>query len=286
MEPITRDPEPGAREDDDIDRPARTRTVPPLAPCVDTPHAGDVTPRAHGPLRWVYAGLLFSLMLVALALALAPMARGTTYKWVDEKGEVHYSDKIPPDAVDKARVELNKQGMPIRKLDPAPSPEQRRAVQAEAEKKRDNTKTNETAERRDRALLQSYTDESEIDLARTRALATIETQVTSAQAYSTQLKRRRTEVDAQKAALGAKPVPPALERESENIDSELARQDALLASKQQEIVSVNTKYDADKQRWRELRSVADANAAAAAGVAPNPAAPGTPATAKPKAIAQ
>ena len=43
-------------------------------------------------------------MLVALAIALVPRAaRAATYKWVDEKGVVHYTDKIPPEAVNKAQ---------------------------------------------------------------------------------------------------------------------------------------------------------------------------------------
>jgi hypothetical protein len=156
--------------------------------------------------------------------------------------------------------------VPVRKVDPAPSLEQRRAVQAEQERVKENSKEREATERRDRALLQSYTSEGEIDLARSRALATIDSQVQSSQAYLTQLTRRRTELDGKKAGLGDKPVPAALERELESIDSELAKHEAFVTAKKQEIVTVSARYDADKQRWRELRAIADANAAAAAGV--------------------
>ena len=88
-------------------------------------------------------------------------------------------------------------------------------------------------DRRDRALVQSYTSEDEIDLARNRALATIDTQVTSAQAYSQQLNKRRQELDARRKTFGDK-VPPAIEHELESIGSELAKQDALIAEKKRE----------------------------------------------------
>ena len=248
--------------------PARAdRVLPPLAPRVVPPDIIDKHPQvSKGSLRWLYGGLLFSLMLVALALALAPLARATTYKWVDDHGVVHYTDKMPPEAIDKGRVELNKQGIPVKKVDPAPSIEQRRAVQAEAERLKETSKEREATERRDRALLQSYTSESEIDLARSRALATIDSQLQSSQAYLAQLTRRRAELDSKKTALGDKPSPPALERELESIQSELAKHEAFVSEKKQEVANVTARYDSDKQRWRELRAIADANAAAAAGV--------------------
>ena len=42
-------------------------------------------------------------LLVALAMtSIAGVALGDTYKWVDDKGVVHYTDKMPPDQVNKA----------------------------------------------------------------------------------------------------------------------------------------------------------------------------------------
>ena len=71
-------------------------------------------------------------------LALRPTRprRATTYKWVDDQGVVHYTDKLPPEAVNKGSVELNKQGVPIKKIEPALTPEQRRARDAEEERAR------------------------------------------------------------------------------------------------------------------------------------------------------
>ena len=43
-----------------------------------------------------------------------------------------------------------------------------------------------------------------------------------------------------------------LDRELESIDLELARQADVIAQKQRETTTIMAKYDADKQRWREL----------------------------------
>ena len=119
-------------------------------------------------------------------------------------------------------------------------------------------------ERRDKALLSSYTTESEIDLARARAVTTVETQISSAQAYLAQLTKRRADIDARKKAFKDRPMPPALERDIENVEAEYAKNSDLVAQKQRDLVTITAKYDADKARWRELKAIQDANAAAAA----------------------
>lgn len=207
-------------------------------------------------------------VLLAFALLFAAPVHATTYKWVDEKGVVHYTDKIPPEALNKGNVELDKQGVPVRRTDPALTPEQRRVRAAEEARQQQIAKDRELVDRRDRALLATYTTESEIDLARNRAVNTIDAQVQSSTAYSATLNKRKLELDARKAALGDKPVPPVLERELANIGDELAKQVELIAAKQKEIVIVTARYDADKKRWKELRAATEAAMSGSSNVLP------------------
>ena len=205
------------------------------------------------------------MLAFAGSILLASMANATTYKWVDDQGVVHYADKIPPEAINKGNVELNKEGVPIRKNDPALTTEQRRARAAEEERARQQAKMREETQRKDRALLQTYTTESEIDLARKRALGTIDGQVQSALAYTETLNKRKQEITTKVAAFGDKPLPPALERERVSNNDELDKQAELIATKRREVAAVNARYDADKQRWQELQAVA---ASEAAGTSP------------------
>ena len=205
--------------------------------------------------------------LVAGTLGAAPLVEAATYKWVDDQGIVHYTDKIPLEAVNKGNTELNKQGLQVKKNDPALTPEQRRAKDLEDDRQKLLVKQREDVERRDRALLNTYTTEGEIDLARSRALTTIDSQVASAQSYTTQLTKRKLELEQKKTALGGKPVPAAMERELGTIDTELEKQNELMASKKKEATMVTARYDADKQRWQELRAAAEVNNAARANSA-------------------
>lgn len=211
--------------------------------------------------QWPFASAALAILLLAALVLNAPAARAKTYKWVDDQGVVHYTDKMPPEAINKGNVELNKQGVPIKKTDPALTVEQRRAREMEDERARATAKARDDIARKDRALLQSYTTESEIDLSKRRALGTIEAQVQSAQAYVATLTKRKEEIMARVAALGDKPQPPGLEREVANVNEELQKQADLLATKRKEASTVTARYDADKQRWRELRTNAEAEAA-------------------------
>lgn len=187
-----------------------------------------------------------------LLLAASGVGHATTYKWVDEKGVVHYSDKIPPEAVDKSRVELNSQGIPVKKTERALTPEQIRAQEQEQARATLVDKQRAEIARRDRALLSSYTTEKDIDLARERALRTIEAVVQSAESYAEKLSVRKAEAETKKASFAGKPVPAAIERELEAISVESAQQAELIAQKKREARAVRERYDADKQRWREL----------------------------------
>ena len=203
------------------------------------------------PERIAMASVI-ALVTVAVALSTVGSARAAMYKWVDEKGVVHYADKMPPEAVDKATTELSKQGVTVNKTDKVPTPEQRRAKEQEAERAKEALKAQEEAARRDRALVASYTNEAEIDLARSRALQTINNVIVSSQAFSEQLNKRKMDVEAKKVESQSKAVSSGFDRELETIDAELQRQTDLVAQKNKEAAVIISKYDADKQRWREL----------------------------------
>ena len=180
-------------------------------------------------------------------------AAGGMYKWTDDQGVVHYTDRIPPESVSKGATVLDKQGRSVKTIDPAPTAEQRKAIEAEAERQRDVAKANAEQARRDRALTQSFSSEAEIDVARARAVSTMEAQLTTIGAYIADMTRRKQELEKRKAGYGAKPVPASLDTELSSVTEELARQNALLAQKKEALAAVGKKYDADKKRWQEIK---------------------------------
>jgi hypothetical protein len=196
-------------------------------------------------------------LLVAgvLLFAMASGAEGALYKWTDERGVTHYSDKMPPDAVNRASVEMNRDGTTARKREQVKPVAQRIPKdETEEQRMRQAERDRQLAARRDRALMESYTNESEIELAKTRAVATIEGQIESAQAFITQMEKRRDDLEAKKSTYAPRPVPGEIAREIENIDAEVARQNTFIMAKKKEASGVAARYESDKLRFRELRS--------------------------------
>jgi hypothetical protein len=201
--------------------------------------------------------LLPLLLLCAVLVTISFNARAALYKWTDERGVTHYSDKLPVEAVNRASTVLSREGVTVRKTEPA-KPVSRAAPKVqEDEEQRVRLAERERllAERRDRALLESYASEAEIDLAKSRAVATLDGQAQSAEAFIGQMGKRRAELEAKKVTYAPRPVPGSIEREIETIDSEVAHQNEFIAAKRKEAASVAARYDADKQRFRELRGI-------------------------------
>lgn len=228
------------------------------------------------------ATALAAIVAASVTLLAGDPAAAATYKWVDDQGVVHYTDK-PPEQVDKGATVLDKQGRSVKKIEPAPTPEQRKAMEADDEQRRAGAKAQEDRARKDHALMSSYTTGEEIDGAKRRALGTIDVQIQSAESYTADLKRRQAALAKKKAGYGTNPIPSELERDLNNIDIELSRQASLIQQRKADLVTVGARYDADRQRWDEIK--ADPQRAAAAAhlddLAPSKRAPAsTPATAK------
>jgi len=182
----------------------------------------------------------FLLLLAALAVSQPALAK--MYKWVDEKGEVHYGDTVPPQYSNQGREELSKKGTVLKKTEGALTPEQRQAKEAEeAQKKAEQQKALEQ-KRRDKALLNTYTNEKEIDLTRDRNLRPLDMQIQSLQ-------------DDLKRAKGG----------------DAASIQALIEQKKKEREAVRLRFETDKVRFRELTGTTPPAAQPAPIVLPKPA---------------
>jgi chromosome segregation ATPase len=204
-------------------------------------------------LRVSASGLAGVIAVLGLVCGAGTAAGAGMYKWVDDQGVVHYTDRIPAESVSKGATVLDKQGRSVKTIEPAPTAEQRKAIEAEAERQRGVAKANADQARRDLALTQSFTSEAEIDVARARAISTMQAQLTTIGTYIADMTRRKQDLERRRAGYGTKPVPTALDNEIGTVTEELTRQTALLAQKQEALVAIGKKYDADKQRWQEIK---------------------------------
>lgn len=192
-------------------------------------------------------------LLFIIGLIVGVCAQAQTFKWVDEKGVTHYGDSIPPEYKDRGNVELSKRGIPVKKTAPAPTAEQRQALEEEERKQKEAQHKAAEQKRKDIALMNTYTSEQEIDVTRNRNIRQVEIRIKSAQERIADLQAR---INQQKQALKAAADQPAmakdLERSIQDNEKKVKEIEASITQNRVEIEMLNARYEAEKIRFREL----------------------------------
>lgn len=196
-----------------------------------------------------------SRLVLVLLLAFSASAWAGMYKWVDDKGVTHYGDSLPPQEVNKATTELNKRGQVVRKTPAAATEAERKALEEQAARRREEEQKEEERKRRDKALLDTYTSESEIDLARDRNLQSEQLLVESTQMRIKSVQGRldglRGQVD--RITRNKRPVPSDLAEEIKLAEAEIKQLQGNVGKYTQEMGAIRARFEEDKARYRELR---------------------------------
>ncbi|MDD2914315.1 MAG: DUF4124 domain-containing protein [Gallionella sp.] len=194
---------------------------------------------------------LFAVLAVGITFSFPVAAK--MYKWVDDKGTTHYGETIPPEYAHKNRSELDKTGRVIDKKEVL-TPEARRAnEQAEAKKRADEEAALESR-RHDKALINTYSNENEIDLARRRNLQQLEARVNSINSQlntaNGNLLNFQQESDALSKAGKAIPATLKDDLQESQVRVDKLKQDFDKANAEK--TAMEARYDADKARYKEL----------------------------------
>lgn len=191
-----------------------------------------------------------SLFLVFALAAVLP-AEAKLYKWVDDKGQVQYTDTPPPQAATHAVTEMGKTGQAMKRTE---SLEERRAREAEERRQAEQRKVVEAQARRDKALLATYSKASEIDLARDRALEHHRLVINGANTRLKQVLAKAKELVTRVQALNTagKPIPPYLRSQLDATHKEAEDLNKIIRTNEEALVSVRARYEADKARYLEL----------------------------------
>jgi hypothetical protein len=218
--------------------------------------------------------LAASAAIAAVALA-GPRDSGTkpqVYKWVDEKGVVHYGDAIPPQYTDQDKTILNSQGVAVGTIPGKRTPEQ---AAAEAAQRKSEEHAREVALRsrqRDQNLLATYLTVEEIESLRDRRAEILDAQARVTSQYLDQLRARQKQLEQQalrfkpyNTAPNAPQLPERLSEELVRTTADIATQQRNLETKRQELEKLKTQFASDIARFKELKRIeTDYNVAAPA----------------------
>ena len=196
---------------------------------------------------------IFSACLVLIVVVFSTAVEAKLYKWVDDKGVTHYGEVIPPEYANKSNALLSDKGRLIKRNEEINNTE-RRANGEEAAKKRIDNEAKLEQSRKDKALLNTFSNEKEIDLARDRNLHQVESLISSIQSLQKSaresLKNYQQEAEERKRA--GKKLHASLQADITESENKLAKLQLDLVKAQEKAASVKASYEADKMRFREL----------------------------------
>ncbi len=191
---------------------------------------------------------------LALLIVISHSANAKLYKWVDEQGNVQYSDKLPPTAVKKSHEKLDRRGLVIDRTGRAKTPEEI-AEEERVKRLREETQRQIAKQQaKDRVLLNSYRSEDDIILARDGKLATIDSQIRITYTNITRLKERLSGYKKRAANLErqGKQIPAQLQTGIDNTRKEINDSYASILRQEKDKDTIRSKYAQDLERFRTL----------------------------------
>lgn len=192
-----------------------------------------------------YRSRLWFVCLACMPVLATPCtshADNKIHKWTDEKGATHYGDRVPAKDAGRKSSILNQQGVVIRQ----PASEQAAEITVTIDPEQ---------QRRDRALLATYTHESEIDLTRDRHLQVDQGYIDAQKQQRQQLITRNKEINKniQTIQQQNRPIPAHMAQSKEETKAEITKLNGQIKSRESMMNATRQRFEDDKKRFMELK---------------------------------
>ena len=200
--------------------------------------------------------LLYAAFILLLSLSFNVEAK--LYKWVDNQGITHYGEVIPPEYANKERETLTKSGL-IEKQPEKITPAEIQAKKDADAKKKVEERAEIEQKRRDSALLNTYSNEKEIDMARDRSLELVNARIDS---NKTLLKSTQSSLDDLNKEVAARTsqkqkIPHSLTEDIKQTEARIGRYTTEIGKNEEEVAAIKTRFENEKALYRKLKSGAD-----------------------------
>jgi len=173
-------------------------------------------------------------------------------KWKDGKGVTNYADSIPAEYASQENSVISKHGVTVKRNKPT-NPEATALYLEKLEQ-----------DKKDRALLSTFTNEHEIDLALERNLQLDQVVLDNLQRDHANGEKRLAASQKTLALLtkNKKPLPADLPLEIANNQAEIAQLDERIKSRKANIAQLKQRFTDDKQRYLSLKNRKNINSIA------------------------
>jgi len=197
--------------------------------------------------------LRYLLLLPALLCATAAFG-DRTFKWVDNEGQIHYGNRVPPEYAKLERKVINERGRTIKVYDALKTPEQRKAEKQLAETAAKNKVLAEKQAVHDRSLLATFSSEKDMLLAKNGKVAAVDAllQLTNSRVESMKERLLGLTEEAATYERSGKALPASLESQINNLREQITTNEAFIKEKESERHRIVRKFDNDIKRYIEL----------------------------------
>ena len=203
---------------------------------------------------------LTALLLLCTSLPCA--AQGSKlYKWVDDEGRVHYSDRLPPVDVQRAHSALDDRGVTVDQIDAAKTPEQIKQEQEVERLRRERQALIEKQRTADRVLLRTFRSEDDIIMTRDGQVQAIDAYIKITHANIKRLKTSLEDLQKQAAAreLSGKQIPEKFQQEIDDKNQTLKDAYQSIVKREHDKDRIRQSFAQDLQRFRELKQLEQRN---------------------------
>ncbi len=198
--------------------------------------------------------VLFSLPVIILTCSFSVQAK--MYKWVDENGQMHFGDKIPPKYMAKEHQELNESGV-VTKHKEAEKTAKEKAEARRVEREKKKAELIEKKKRqRDRVLLDTYTTERDLIVARDSRLDAVGSQIQLAETIIRDSNKSIGALEKQVTQIKAsnREVPADMYQRIDSEKQQIAVQSKVMETHKQRRDDISTQFNGYIERFKVLKA--------------------------------
>ena len=209
------------------------------------------------PIRFLVAiACVLSTLPQVLEAATNSSATANRYKWKDAQGSLHFSDTLPPEALQVGYDVVNPQGVVVRHVDRPRTAEERKADALATAAQAETKQRIAAAAAADHQLLATYPTENDLAAVHQDRLDAIDKALSNIRVSLADQEKGLDEQLAHAATFerDGKVVPASVRQQIETLRKTIANQNAFILHREAERLELIRQSDAEMLHYRELRA--------------------------------
>ena len=203
--------------------------------------------------------IMKKLIIIGIALVIASSAQAGLYRWVDDSGKVHFSDKVPVAASKKSHAKLNKSGDITKQVNPEATQKKLDLVEARkrerkqlAEIRRIKAKAQAVIQKRDDNLLSTFENENELVRYFMNKIKMVEGNSKILEKQNEVLNKKVVRLETKALSTEHDPTIKNIAKKIVNINKTLVQYLQALQENDKQLLQLTENYQTDLARYKEL----------------------------------